>query len=230
MMNVKSIVEENFKLVFRIEIATLLGSDGTLDLKKMERLVMICTNLLNSGVQVAVVSSGAIVLGSARLGIAQTPDTFIGQQAAAAVGMAELITQYQLCFDAFNQIAAQVLLTKDVMEDEAWSRNASNTFNKLFEMNIVPVVNENDSVSTEDIELGDNYPLALDVARLTGAQLIIIRQPVEGNYLLVTRLGKWIPVNEEGLFSEVEKFRKEQRDFASDSGFFPEQIPNQYLA
>src|SRR5512133_2450088 len=100
-MTAECAMAEKFRAIFRIEIATLLGQDGAIDRKKMDRLVMICTNLLNSGVQVAVVSSGAIFLGTARLGNHSLPSTLIGQQAAAAIGMAELITLYQMGFDAF---------------------------------------------------------------------------------------------------------------------------------
>ncbi|MFN8207448.1 MAG: hypothetical protein U0T82_08575 [Bacteroidales bacterium] len=220
---------EKFRVIFRIEIASLLGPDGSVDRKKLDRLVMICTNLLNSGVQVAVVSSGAIVLGSARLKNAELPVTLVGQQAAAAIGMAELITWYQTGFDAFNQVAAQVLLTKDVIDDDNWSLNAANTFNQLFEMNIVPVVNENDSVSTEDIELGDNYPLAYDVARLTGAHLIIIRRYTEGDYVLVTRRGEIIPVNETGLFDKVAVLRDLGSSLSYGAAAFPVKIPEEFL-
>jgi glutamate 5-kinase len=220
---------EKFRVIFRVEIASLLGSDDTIDRKKLDRLVMICTNLLNSGVQVAVVSSGAIVLGSARLRNAELPNTLVGQQAAAAIGMAELITWYQTGFDAFNQVAAQVLLTKDVIDDDDWSQNAANTFNQLFEMNIVPVVNENDSVSTEDIELGDNYPLAYDVASITGAHLIIIRRYTEGEYVLVTRRGEIIPVNEAGLFEKVAALREQASDLSSGAPAFPGKMPEEFL-
>jgi glutamate 5-kinase len=220
---------DKFRVIFRIEIASLLGLDGTVDRKKLDRLVMICTNLLNSGVQVAVVSSGAIVLGTARLKNTELPNTLVGQQAAAAIGMAELITWYQTGFDAFNQVAAQVLLTKDVIGDDDWSQNAANTFNQLFEMNIVPVVNENDSVSTEDIELGDNYPLAYDVARLTGAHLIIIRRYTEGEYVIVTRLGEIIPVNEEGLFNKVAELHEKASALFLGAAAFPARMPEEFL-
>lgn len=224
-MGIQAGTTENFRVVFRIEIATLLGSNGALDKSRMDRLVMICTNLLNSGVKVAVVSSGAIFLGASRLGLRELPGSQVSQQAAAAIGMAELITQYQQGFDAFNQVAAQVLLTKDVITNETMFQNARNTFDQLFEMNIVPVVNENDSVSTEDIELGDNYPLAYDVAMITAAHLIIIRKEQEGLYLLVCRSGEICEVDEDGLFTEVARLRNSMKMDGTVPQQFPLKIP-----
>lgn len=218
-----------FRVVFRIEIATLLDSNGSFDLSRMERLAMICTNLINSGVKVILVSSGAIVLGSYRLGLPSPPSTLTGKQAVAAIGQAELITLYQQCFDEFNQLVAQVLLTQDAIAHLVWSKNAENTFNRLLEMNILPIVNENDSVSTEDIELGDNYPLAYQVAQLAHAHLIILRHKEEGRYLLVGCNGQSFETNESGLFRYMEKFRNDGSFTDIGKHVFPESIPSEYI-
>ncbi|MBN1182917.1 MAG: hypothetical protein JXB49_11560 [Bacteroidales bacterium] len=175
------------KVVFRIEIATLLDEKGTLNLKKMERLAMLVTNLNNSGVHPLIVSSGAIFLGSYKLKRLGLPDTLTEKQAIAAIGQAELIRYYQDCFSIFHQFVAQVLLTSDVINHPERNKNAKNTFFDLLDKNIIPVINENDSVSTDDIELDDNYPLALNVAAIVDAEFIILKLVENGKFLLLRK-------------------------------------------
>lgn len=139
----------------RIEISALLGANGKISNKKMDRLAMVITNLHNSGKHILVVSSGAIVLGAEKLKLHQIPVELIDMQATAAVGQAELIRCYQRFFDDYNQIIAQVLLTSDIIEYPKRVENTRNTFNTLLDMNIIPIINENDPVSTSDIEYED---------------------------------------------------------------------------
>lgn len=179
--------EKQPRIVVRIEIATLSDEDGKLDRKKMDRLAMVLSNLRNSGKDILVISSGAIALGSEKLKLEKQPETLIEMQATAAIGQAELIRFYQNFFEEYNQIVAQVLLTSDTTENEDREINTKNTFDTLLEMNIIPIINENDPVSTTDIELDDNYPLALKVARITQADIIIIKLDRNGKYLIVPR-------------------------------------------
>jgi glutamate 5-kinase len=172
-------------IVVRIEISTLLGPNGKISNKKMDRLAMVLTNLHNSGKHVLVVSSGAIVLGAEKLKLAQIPGGQIDMQATAAVGQAELIRCYQRFFDDYNQIIAQVLLTSDIIEYPERVENTRNTFNTLLDMSIIPIINENDPVSTTDIEYDDNYPLALIVANIAQADFIVIKMDMTGKYLIV---------------------------------------------
>ena len=172
-------------IVVRIEISTLLGSNGKVSHKKMDRLAMVITNLHNSGKHVLVVSSGAIVLGSEKLKLLQLPNGQIDMQATAAVGQAELIRCYQRHFDDYNQIIAQVLLTSDIICYPKRVENTRNTFNMLLDMSIIPIINENDPVSTTDIEFDDNYPLALIVANIVEADFIVIKMEMNGKYLIV---------------------------------------------
>jgi len=173
------------RIVVRIEIATLINRDGKINRRKMDRLAMVLSNLNNSGKQIIVVSSGAIVLGSEKLGLSNIPSAKIDMQAMAAVGQAELIRSYQRSFDEYGQIVAQVLVTSDIVDYPQRMENTRNTFDMLLSMNILPIVNENDPVSTTDIELDDNYPLALKVANITGADFIVIKSPDNGNYDIV---------------------------------------------
>jgi glutamate 5-kinase len=172
-------------IVVRIEISTLLGPNGKISNKKMDRLAMVITNLHNSGKHVLVVSSGAIVLGGEKLKLHRIPDDQIDMQASAAVGQAELIRCYQRFFDDYNQIIAQVLLTSDIITYPERVENTRNTFKSLLQMSIIPVINENDPVSTTDIEFDDNYPLALIVANIVRADFIVIKLETDGKYLIV---------------------------------------------
>lgn len=210
------------KIVFRIEIATLAGTDGLIDFKKLGRLAMLCTQLNHSGKKVIIVSSGAIVLGSARLGLKGTPESLNGKQAAAAVGMAELIRLYQQAFDEFKQMVAQVLLITDDFDSDGRRMNACNTLDKLLQHDIIPVINENDSVSLEDIVLGDNYPLALNVARLIGAQLMVVKTSLEGAYIVLNGVtGEQRSCGEEGIIEEAEKFEETGGEARQEEMKFP---------
>ena len=169
----------------RVEISAMLGQNGKISRRKMDRLAMVITNLHNSGKQVLVVSSGAIILGTEKLKLQNVPDTPLEMQATAAVGQAELIRWYQRSFDEYGQIVAQVLLTSDIIEYPQRVENTWNTFNTLLEMSIIPIINENDPVSTSDIDLDDNYPLALIVAKIAQANFIVIKMEINGKYLIV---------------------------------------------
>jgi len=175
------------RIVVRIEISTLINRDGKINRRKMDRLAMVLTNLHNSGKQVLVVSSGAIVLGSEKLKLPSLPDTQLEMQATAAVGQAELIRCYQHYFDEYNQIVAQVLLTSDIVGYPQRVDNSRNTFNTLLDMGIIPIINENDPVSTSDIEFDDNYPLALIVADIVQADFIVIKMELNGKYMIVPK-------------------------------------------
>jgi glutamate 5-kinase len=174
-------------IIVRIEISTLINRDGKINRRKMDRLAMVLTNLHNSGKLVMVVTSGAIVLGSEKLKLQSIPDNQLEMQAVAAVGQAELIRWYQRFFDDYNQIVAQVLLTSDIIHYPQRVKNTRNTFNTLMDMNIIPIINENDPVSTADIEFDDNYPLALMVAKIAQADFIVIKMELNGKYMIVPR-------------------------------------------
>jgi len=204
-------------IVVKVEYSTLTDRSGMLDAVRMERMAMILSNLSNSGKHLLLVVSGAIALGTLRLKLNEIPKGLVMQQAAAAVGQAELIKIYQGCFEIFNQRVAQVLLTNDVINHEERKKNTLNTFNTLFEMNIIPLINENDAVSTEDIEFMDNYPLAFNVALISGSNMMIIRGEEEGDYFILMK-GEKIAgkiQNEETLIKEVEEklyqFKKDEK-------------------
>jgi glutamate 5-kinase len=194
-------METPYKIVFRVEIDTLFDEQGKLSLQKMEHLVMVCTNLHNAGFQILIVTSGAILLGTAKMGLIEPPTELITKQAIAAIGQADLMKYYQMFFDGFDQIVAQVLITRDVVSNKTRNKNARMTLNRLLERGIIPIINENDSVSTDDIILNDNYPLTLIVARLVKPHAIVIKSMEENQYRLIVRNNPVImDVSEEGLF------------------------------
>jgi len=173
---------EKKKIVIKVGTSTLTHPNGKLNLMRIERLVRVIADLHNDGKQIILVSSGAIATGAAKMGITKKPDDKIKKQALAAIGQAELIRIYDKFFEEYNKTCAQILLTKDGIINPVRRRNAMNTVNELLNMGIIPVINENDSVSTHEIEFGDNDTLSAAVATLVAAELLIILSDIDGMY------------------------------------------------
>lgn len=178
----KSLMEKN-RIVLKIGSSSLTHpATGELNLWKIERLVRIICDLKGEGKDVVLVSSGAIAAGRQALGGQKRPDTISEKQAYAAVGQARLMMVYQKLFSEYNCVAAQVLLTKDTMTNDVSRYNAQNTFDELLSLGAVPIVNENDTVSTHEIQFGDNDRLSAIVAALIGADLLILLSDIDGLY------------------------------------------------
>ena len=178
----KSLMEKN-RIVLKIGSSSLTHpATGKLNLWKIERLVRIICDLKGEGKEVVLVSSGAIAAGRQALGGQKRPDTISEKQAYAAVGQARLMMVYQKLFSEYNCVAAQVLLTKDTMTNDVSRYNAQNTFDELLSLGAVPIVNENDTVSTHEIRFGDNDRLSAIVAALIGADLLILLSDIDGLY------------------------------------------------
>ncbi len=170
------------KLVIKIGTSTLSFASGRLNLQRIEKLAEYLCKLTKSGKKVVLVSSGAIGVGAGRLGMTEKPKNLNAKQALAAIGQAELIKIYQRFFERYDQKVAQVLLTKDVMTDDVKNKNAKNTLNKLLDMGIIPIINENDTISTDEILFGDNDTLSANVATLVQAELLIMLSDIDGLY------------------------------------------------
>lgn len=153
---------------------------GQLDFIKLERLVRELCDLRNQNIEVCLVSSGAIAVGRKMLGITKRPKNISTKQACAAVGQASLMMTYQKLFGEYHQTCGQVLMTKKTMLDNVARKNAQNTFEELFRLGVIPVVNENDTVNTYEIQFGDNDSLAAIVASLVGADLLILLSDIDG--------------------------------------------------
>ena len=155
---------------------------GGLNFTKLEKLVRELCDLRNQGVDVCLVSSGAIAVGRSSMGMKERPKTMAKKQACAAVGQARLMMTYQKMFSEYHQTAGQVLMTKKTMLDNVSRKNAQNTFEELFELGVIPIVNENDTVSTYEIQFGDNDTLSAIVASLISADLLILLSDIDGLY------------------------------------------------
>lgn len=172
-------------LVVKMGTSSLTHPNGKLDLKKIDKLARILTDLRNSGLQIVLISSGAIGCGTARLGLSERPVETKDKQAAAAVGQSLLMGIYQDSFSNFHQNIAQILLTRDVFDEGIKQEHAKETFETLFEMGVIPIVNENDAISSDEIQeecFGDNDHLSAMTAKLVGADLLLILSDVEGVY------------------------------------------------
>ena len=137
------------------------------------------SDLRNQGKEVVLVSSGAIMVGKNSVGMKDAPDHIAFKQACAAIGQAKLMMIYQKLFAEYNQVASQVLMTKNTMVDNLNRRNAQNTFEELLKLGSIPIVNENDTIATYEIEFGDNDTLSAVVAALIGADLLILLSDID---------------------------------------------------
>jgi glutamate 5-kinase len=179
----REMLKHKKRVIVKIGSSSLQHDEtGNLNLLKMERLVRELCDLRNQGIDVCLVSSGAIAVGRHTIGLTERPKTISTKQACAAVGQARLMMTYQKMFSEYNQVAGQVLMTKNTMINNVSRKNAQNTFEELFNFGIIPIVNENDTVSTYEMQFGDNDSLSAIVASLVGADLLILLSDIDGLY------------------------------------------------
>ncbi len=167
-------------VVFKVGTSTLTHASGLVNIRSMENLVKVLSDIKNTGRNIVLVSSGAIGVGVGKLGLKQRPTDTQTKQAVAAVGQCELMYIYDKLFSGYNHKVAQLLLTGDVLDDELRRTNVINTFSKLAELGCIPIVNENDTVAVEEIEFGDNDALSALVAKLIGADALVILSDIDG--------------------------------------------------
>ena len=170
------------KLVVKVGTSTLTYENGKSNLRRMEKLAAVLSDIQNSGIQVVLVSSGAIGVGVQKMGLDERPRDAAGRQAASSVGQTELMFMYDKFFGEYNQTISQLLLTKEDIDDEKRRNNLINTFNRLFDYGIIPIVNENDSISVSEIEFGDNDTLSAYTSVLVGADMLVILSDIDGLY------------------------------------------------
>ena len=154
------------RLVVKVGTSTLTYPTGNTNLRHIENLVKVLSDVMNSGVQVILVTSGAIGVGVGKLGLPSRPRDVPGRQAAAAVGQCELMFMYDKLFSEYSHTVAQLLITKSDVDDPERHENLVNTFAKLLEFGCIPVINENDTVAVDEIVYGDNDCLSANVAAL----------------------------------------------------------------
>lgn len=171
------------KIVIKIGSSSLTHADtGSINLHKMEKLVRVLCDLRNQGKDVCLVSSGAIAVGKDALGLKERPQDISTKQACAAVGQGRLMMAYQKLFAEYNQVAGQILITKNTIVNPVSRENTANTFEELFRLGVIPIVNENDTVSTYEMRFGDNDTLSALVASLIGADLLVLLSDIDGLY------------------------------------------------
>ena len=152
------------RIVIKIGTSTLAHPTGHLNIRRVEDLCKVISDIKNAGHQVIMVSSGAIGMGVGKLGLRQRPTDIPTKQAAAAVGQCELMYTYDKLFSEYNHTVAQLLITGDDVANETRHNNFSNTLNRLLDLDAIPIINENDTVATDEIVIGDNDTLAAFLA------------------------------------------------------------------
>ncbi len=181
-MTLRERLKDSKRIVVKIGTSSLTYDNGHINMFRIGHLSRVLSDLVNQGREVILVSSGAIGIGVDKLKLGKKPDHVSGRQAAAAVGQCMLMNIYSQFFAEYGHNVAQILLTKDVVERPESKENVINTFNELIKMGVVPIVNENDTVSVDEIKFGDNDYLSYIVASLVDADALIILTDIDGFY------------------------------------------------
>lgn len=177
-----AILKDVKRIVVKVGTSTLTYSTGKTNIRRMHKLVSVLSDIVNSGIEVALVTSGAIGVGVGKLGLKEKPADTAGKQAAATIGQCELMFMYDKLFSEYGHTVGQLLITKSDVDNYERRENLINTFNKLFDFGAIPVINENDSVAVEEIVYGDNDSLSAIVAKLINADALIILTDIDGLY------------------------------------------------
>ena len=170
------------RIVVKIGTSTLAHPSGHLHIRRVETLCKIMSDIKNAGHEVILVSSGAIGMGVGKLGLRQRPTDIPSKQAAAAVGQCELMYTYDKLFGEYHHTVAQLLITRDDTVNEKRHSNFINTLNRLLELGTLPIINENDTIATDEIVIGDNDTLAAIVAKSIQADLLVLLSDIDGLY------------------------------------------------
>ena len=170
------------RLVVKIGTSTLAHSTGHLNIRRVEDICKTLSDIKNAGHEVILVSSGAIGMGVGKLGLRERPKDIPTKQAAAAVGQCELMYTYDKLFSEYHHTVAQLLITSDDTKNPVRHQNFTNTLNRLLEMGALPIINENDTVATEELGIGDNDTLAAIVSQSVHANLLILLSDIDGLY------------------------------------------------
>jgi len=170
------------RIVIKIGTSTLAHPTGHLNIRRVEQLCKIMSDIKNAGHELILVSSGAIGMGVGKLGLRERPKDIPSKQAAAAVGQCELMYTYDKLFSEYHHTVAQLLITGDDTTNDTRRLNFTNTLNRLLELGALPVINENDTVATDEIVIGDNDTLAAIVARSVHADMLILLSDIDGLY------------------------------------------------
>ena len=201
------------RIVIKIGTSTLTHENGSTNLRRIEALCRIVSDIMNSGEEIILVSSGAIGMGVGKLGLRARPSDIAGKQACAAVGQCELMYEYDKLFGEYNHTVAQILLTAPDLSCDDRREKFENTVERLIELGVLPIINENDTVATEEIVFGDNDTLAAKVAVTVGADLLILLSDIDGLYTTDPRKDK-----NATLIAEVKEIDEKIEALAGSAG------------
>ena len=187
------------RIVLKLGTSTLTHPTGNLNIRRVEELCKVCSDLKNAGHELVLVSSGAVAMGVGKLSLAERPKDIPGKQAAAAVGQCELMYIYDKLYSQYHHVVAQLLITADDIETPERAQNFQNTLTRLLQLGTLPIINENDTVATQELGIGDNDTLAAIVARTIRADLLILFSDIDGLFTADPHsdpAAKLIPVGE----------------------------------
>ena len=201
------------RIVVKVGTSTLAHKTGRLNIRRVEELCKVLSDLKNSGEEVILVSSGAIGMGVGKLSLKERPSDIPTKQAAAAVGQCELMYTYDKLFSEYNHPVAQLLMTGADFTSEERHNNFSNTMMRLLELGVLPVINENDTVATDEIKVGDNDTLSALVAVSINADLLVLLSDIDGLFSADPRKNP-----DAELISEVPELTDEIMALAGDKG------------
>lgn len=201
------------RLVVKVGTSTLAYSTGNLNIRHMEKLCRVLSDIKNSGTEVILVTSGAVGMGMGKLSLTERPREQSLKQAAAAVGQCELMYTYDKLFSEYNHTVAQILLTAEDVEDKTRRKNFISTLETLLSLKALPVINENDAVATAELGIGDNDTLAAHVAESTSSDLLVLLSDIDGLYTADPRSD-----HEARLIETVDEITPELRALAGGAG------------
>lgn len=170
------------RVVIKVGTSTLTHKSGSLNIRRVSRLIEVLSDLQNAGHEMIFVTSGAVGIGVAKSGLNERPSDMPTKQACAAIGQCELMSIYDREFSKYNHTVAQVLITRDVISNKTRRQNAFNTFHRLLEMGVIPIINANDTVSIEQLDFDENDTLSAMIAELCEANLLVMLTDVDGLY------------------------------------------------
>ncbi len=170
------------RIVVKLGTSTLAHQTGLLNVRRVEEICKVISDIKNAGDEIIMVSSGAIGMGVGKLSLGARPDDIPTKQAAAAVGQCELMYTYDKLFSEYNHTVAQILITSEDLQNETRHQNFNNTLNRLLQLGALPILNENDTVTTEELGIGDNDTLAAIVAKSVNADTLVLFSDIDGLY------------------------------------------------
>ena len=201
------------RVVIKVGTSTLTHQNGNINIRRIENLCKVISDLKNAGLEIIFVSSGAIAMGVGKLGLNKKPQDIPSKQACAAIGQCELMYTYDKLFQEYNHTVAQMLMTGADFENEERHTNFDNTLNRLLEFGVLPIINENDTIATSEIKVGDNDTLSAIIATSANADLLILLSDIDGLYTADPR-----KVADASLIPVVREINEEIMNLAGTAG------------